>query len=158
MSTEIANTNAANTTSTLADRQAYVAGFAKGQIVTAIVVGSNNTGLTVNLADNSPVTALCLGLSQSERDTIMASVTAGTLVSFAVEVVEVDPRSTDANGNIRARLVVRLSHSEANKLASLSTFVGQTSSANIMSDRVFMPPDHPFPGIRKLRHRRRNIV
>ena len=111
--------NAMNTnTSSLASKQAFVAGFAKGQIVTASVVGSNNAGLTVNLADNSPMTALCLGLSQSERDTVMASVTAGTLVSFAVEVVEADPRSTDAKGNIRARLVVRLSHSEANKLAS----------------------------------------
>lgn len=108
------NTN----TSSFAAKQAFVAGFTKGQVVTATVAGSCNAGLTMNLAKDAPMTALCLGLSQSERDTVMASVTAGTNVSFSVEVVEADPRSTDSRGNIRARLVVRLARDEANKLAN----------------------------------------
>ena len=118
MTTTAASSTKPANTSSFAAKQAFVAGFTKGQVVTATVVGSCNAGLTVNLTTDAPMTALCLGLSQSERDTVMASVTAGTSVSLAVEVVEADPRSTDAKGNIRARLVVRLSRDEANKLAN----------------------------------------
>ncbi len=114
------NTN----TSSFPAKQAFVASFTKGQVVTASVVGSCNAGLTMNLATDAPMTALCLGLSQSERDTVMASVAAGTNVTFDVEVVEADPRSTDSRGNPRARLVVRLSRAEANKLVhdAISSF------------------------------------
>ena len=133
MSTEIANTNAANTTSTLADRQAYVASFANGEDVLATVVDGNQHGLLVHLTDEPPMSALLIGMLPSEQQMVLDAVKNGVKVEINTTVVEANPHSVSKSGNIRARLVVRLSQNEIVKLRAFAlanikpgdTFIGK---------------------------------
>ncbi len=133
MSNEIANTNAANTTSTLADRQAYVAGFANGEDVLATVVDGNQHGLLVHLTDEPPMSALLIGMLPSEQALILDAAKNGVKVEIKTQVVEANPHSVSKSGNIRARLVVRLAKEEVAKLRAFAlsslkpgdTFVGK---------------------------------
>ena len=116
------NTNhkGATTMSNLAAKQAYVAGFKTGAIATATVANVIDAGLVVNLSENAPTTALCLGLNEAERKAVADKLSNGQVVTFEVTVVEANPEAIDSRGNIRTRLVTRITADEAAKLASVS--------------------------------------
>ena len=115
------NTDPSNTTSTLAQRQDYVKGFANNEDVAgAIVVGGNKHGLLVHLTDDAPMAALLIGVLPSEQNLILDAVAAGVKVTLNVVVVEADSHSVSKSGNIRARLVVRLAKDEVAKLRAFA--------------------------------------
>ena len=121
MTTTTVNTDPSNTTSTLAQRQDFVKGFANNEDVAgAIVVGGNKSGLLVHLTDDAPMAALLIGVLPSEQNLILDAVAAGVKVALNVVVVEANSHSVSKSGNIRARLVVRLAKDEVAKLRTFA--------------------------------------